>query len=343
MDYTILMCERVCRFLACGADSNVLLQSGDQGQYHIPGMPYGSPAYPAYWQQPPAQGLIRAAPPNVASAAYMPQHLSQRSQSQPHLGPPPGRYGAYQARPPQQPPAFSLHLQPQQEQQALEAQAQAQLHQALENQTRLAVDQQLQPQQQQAAGQAQQPGEALRDRVLGQQPAGGAFRPARWPGAGINDQLNAAQASEQTRRLAELLASNRLQHNEPGLLRQMSGHQQQPGLPSQQLGQGSDPPPQDQSHRLASWGAVSAPDQMYQLNSLGGNVEQAYRLQSLGATSSPGAAFSAFHEGANQGRQYPGSQAAPDSLSDNLTYFGNQYGQHSHSTPPALRDWSQGL
>lgn len=42
------------------------------------------------------------------------------------------------------------------------------------------------------------------------------------------------------------------------------------------------------------------------------------------------------------------SQAAPDSLSDNLTYFGNQYGQHSHSTAPAtslpaLRDWSQGL
>ena len=235
---TICICIILRAFagvLACRAYSGAVLQSGDQNQNHIPGMPYGSPAYPAYWQQPPAQGLMRAAPPNVANPAYVPQHLSQRSQSQPHLSLPPGRYGGY-PRPQQQPPAFGLHLQPQQEQQALEAQAQAQLHQALENQARQAADQQLQPQQQQAAGQAPQPGEALRDRVLSQTSAGGAFRPARWPAASPNDQLNAAQqASDQHRRLAELLASNHLQHNEPSLLRQLSGHQQQPAMPSQQL------------------------------------------------------------------------------------------------------------
>lgn len=297
----------------------MLLQSGEHSEQHIPGMPYANPA--PYWQQPQGPGIMHAGPQHV-NQGLLPQHLTRRSQSHPPVAPPLGAYGPYQQR--QQPPAFGLHLHPQQEQQALEAQAQAQLHQALESQARQAAGQQMHPQQHPAAGSMQQPG----DRSTAPTPFGAGFGPPRWPGAGASDQrLASQQASEQQRRLAELLASNHLHNNEPGLLRQASGVQQQPGYPSQQpSGPGADLESQEQAHRLASWGAVSAPEQMYHLNSLGAgsSAEQAYRLSSLGG---PGEALLAFREGANQGRPYATSQTASDSLSGNLPYSGNQYGQ----------------
>lgn len=320
-----------------------LLQSGDPSQHHMPGMPLGNPPPPPYWPQLQGQSSMHAMPPQPANTAYLPQHLAQRSQSHPSFGLPPGPYAAYHQRQQQQPPAFGLHSQPQQELQALEAQAQAQLHQAHENQARLAADQQLQAHQQ-AAGQAQQSGEALRDRAPGQSSIGGAFHPARWPSPGASDQHSVTQqASDQQRRFAELLASRHLQQNDPGLHRQFSGVQQPPGLPSQQfrnqIAEGTNPLLQEQAHRLASRGAVSTPEQMYHLNSLAGGpgAEQAYRLASLGSAS-PGEALAPLHDVGNQGQLYASAQA---DLSSNPAYSVNQFAQHI-AAPATSAPASQG-